>query len=272
MFVSERLIYIDLHKTGGSHIIKLLADCIEGEQIGKNNPLPPSLMDTGKYIVGSIRNPWDWYLSLWAFGCSGQGGFRKNVISRSSIKRQLSNIRSHPYGTFEKLCYEIGKPIKLWSESYSDSYNPKLFRQWLHLVFNRQRKHDFGEGYARSSISSFAGFLTYRYIRLHSKNPQSIYQKNYVRNISDLQEFDRENNLLDTIIRNENLEADLIESLKQAGYQLSDEQIAKIYSAKRTNTSGHSPTSYYYDQETSELVQYKERFIIDKYNYKSPHF
>ena len=69
MFEADRLLYIDLHKTGCSHIGRLLQETVGGRRLGKHNR--PSAMPTDRMIIGSVRNPWDWYVSLWAFGCKG---------------------------------------------------------------------------------------------------------------------------------------------------------------------------------------------------------
>ena len=74
MFVSKDLVFLELQKTGGSHILRLLSQWVKGEIVGKHNRL--NWENAGKFVVGSIRNPWDWYVSLWAYGVGGQGAIR----------------------------------------------------------------------------------------------------------------------------------------------------------------------------------------------------
>ena len=81
MFVNERLIYLQLQKTGCTHVAMLLDKLIGGEQVGKHNRLPARLESEGRLIVGSVRNPWDWYVSLWAFGCEQCGGLADRLTS-----------------------------------------------------------------------------------------------------------------------------------------------------------------------------------------------
>ena len=77
MFVCENLIYLQLQKTGCSQVTRLLEETVGGEQRRKHGRLDEPL--SGRLLVGSIRNPWDWYVSLWAFGCSGRGAIRRRL-------------------------------------------------------------------------------------------------------------------------------------------------------------------------------------------------
>ena len=52
MFISRKIIYLQLQKTACSHIAKLLLSCIGGKQVGKHNWLQE--YDTNKHIIGSI--------------------------------------------------------------------------------------------------------------------------------------------------------------------------------------------------------------------------
>ncbi len=40
MFVSDKLVFTELHKTGGTHIYSWLSRLIGGEQRGKHNRVP----------------------------------------------------------------------------------------------------------------------------------------------------------------------------------------------------------------------------------------
>jgi hypothetical protein len=89
--------------------------------------------------------------------------------------------------------------------------------------------------------------------------------------LDDLKEYDQKNNVLDKTIYNEDLEGSFIDVLRDCGVILNAENISIIYQQKRTNISKRKrEISYYYDSETIELVESKERFIIDKYCYHSP--
>ena len=99
------------------------------------------------------------------------------------------------------------------------------------------------------------------------------YDINYInakiKNLNDLYEYDKKNNIIDFIIKNESLEQDLINTLKECGYNV-DDKIEYIYalSKKKINTSNHKHYIYYYDEETKNMVYEKEKYLIEKYKYK----
>src|SRR4051812_35017204 len=81
MFVSDRLIYIQMQKTASTHIARVLAEVVGGEQHQQHIRLRGDR--DGRLVVVSVRSPWDWYVSLWAYGCRGGGG-------RSGVRERLT--------------------------------------------------------------------------------------------------------------------------------------------------------------------------------------
>jgi hypothetical protein len=87
MFVSDRLVYLELHKTGCSHIRSLLNEILPGELRPIHLQAPHDLFTAGRMFLGSVRSPWSWYTSLWGFGCDSKGGVFGSVTrSRGSIR------------------------------------------------------------------------------------------------------------------------------------------------------------------------------------------
>jgi hypothetical protein len=127
-----------------------------------------------------------------------------------------------------------------------------------------------GENYGYSTLSRYAGLLTYRYARLYASETESLFPPAGLRKLEVLQEFDKRHNVVNLMIRNEALEDDLISVLKAAGHNVDKSAEDKIRKAQKTNTSKHKPTGEYYNAETLELVAQKETFIVGKYGYKPP--
>lgn len=268
MFKSDRLVYLQLQKTGSTHITSLLSEILDGNQYTKHMRPPAPIHNEDKYIIGSIRNPWDWYVSLWSFGCQNNGGFYKRLTSR--ILTGLY-IPRYPLKSIVSFINELTKPIEKWQYLYSDWKDPELFRNWLRLIFEQKRKYDLKEKYGFSPISEYGGFLTYRYMYLYSKDLKKIYSNKYIGNPAQLKEFDKTNNMLDFIIQNENLEKDLIDVLQKMNIPLKNKDIQKINSSKKTNTSKRSKNlQQYYDKDSSELIKNREKFLIEKYDYQAP--
>ena len=266
MYITDKLIYLQLQKTGCTHISKLLSETVGGSQKTKHQYLLN--YNTDKYIIGSIRNPWEWYVSLWAYG-SGDKGSLKN---RLTLHNPFEIIYGFFSGKINKIKNELEKPVKLWRMTYQDYKNPDCFRNWLKLIHDPNRKKDLDEGYPEHVISNFAGIMTYRYCRLYHKDFFLKENQNKIRNYNDLKKFDKTNSLLDFIIRNESLEYDLIDVLKKVGYDLDKNQIKFIHDNANIKTfkSKHFDSSYYYDKETIDLVTNSEKFIIEKYGYVPP--
>jgi len=259
MVITNKLIYLQLQKTGSTHITNLLNKLFDCKQYTKHGRIPPFLLEQNKYIIGSVRNPWDWYVSLWAFGCQHNGGFYDRLTSRSITGNYLLMC---PFKSILASINEIIKPTRQWQKLYRDHNNPDLFRNWIKLIFNPKRRLDLKEKYGFSPISKHSGFFTYRYIYLYSKDLKNIYSKRHVGTVEKLIEFDKNHNILDDVIHNENLEDDFIRILDKIGCIIDEEKKNIIYSSNKSNISKRSKTKYYYNDETKNLVGKNEQLII----------
>lgn len=266
LFITSELIYLELQKTACTHIASLLRKHVGGEKIGKHNWLTD--YKTEKMIVRSVRNPWNWYVSLWAFCCGKKGGLYTRLTKRSLsiILKDIVKLR------FKNAWSEITKPTKLWESYYASSEDPILFKNWLKLLCDEKRIIDLREGYSDSSLTEFAGFMTFRYSKLHMKNFYKKKVSQQIRNLDELVEYDKVNNLLDGVIYLENLEEDFIKVVEKAGHSLDtkikEELLKKI--ERKKNVSKHHGASFYYDDETKSHIKEREKFIIDKYDYSFP--
>ncbi len=270
MFISDRLVFIELHKTACTHIDNLLLKIVGGTLEGKHNKASPALFDGKRTFVGSIRNPWDWYVSLWAYGCEQKGGLFKHVTN-TGLNFEGITLHSGYYIFLLSLLAKFSRDPKKWQESYEDVNDPLCFEQWLQLLHDPHRSFDFGEHYALSPLHNFAGLLTYRYFNLFcSKSGESKPFMDLLSN-SDLKQFDLERCFIDSFIRNENLESDFVASLEKAGIEVTAQDLSIIQSKKKTNSSNHDRnTALFYNKATDTIIRERERFIIDKFQYKSP--
>ena len=266
MYLSEKLVFVELQKTGCSHITRLLEQTIDGKIIGKHNAPSPELLSSPRTFIGSIRNPWEWYLSLWAYGCDKRGGFYKRVTRSDTARKTLLNWLADPIYASFLLRNKISKQPEQWQRCYANVDDPKAFRDWLHRVHNSKHWHDFGEGYGKYPMSQVAGLLTYRYLKLFCKN-----DFNKIKTLEELQQFEKANCYINYFIHNESLEQDFFSALDLAGLTLADEKRQLVNSISKTNTSSKKfPAAYYYDEESIALVARREQLIINKFAYKPP--
>jgi len=277
LFETDRLLYIDLHKTGCSHIRRVLDETVGGRRIGKHNR--PDAWPSDRVIVGSIRNPWDWYVSLWAFGCKGSGAVFGRTTRRFTPWYYGNGLLSEMYvpgwrpgPVARTLWHDLSKPVGAWRDAYRDPEDADRFRRWLRLVFSYDRRFDLGEGYGFSGLSAYAGLLTYRDGKLFFDDVSPLFGRACPAGPAELRRFDREHNVLQAVVRTESLEVDLVAALETAGYEVPEDVRARILGGAggKTNTSKHRAPSEYYDDETTELVRKREQLIVEKYGYTGP--
>lgn len=278
MFVTDNLVYLELHKTGGTHIGRLLSELLDGEQIGKHNRLPLEFQN--RFILGSIRNPWDWYVSLWAYGCGAKGsvytcttqGVNLSYYHRQLPKEMGTNWLS-PSQYLQQILADCTKPVAQWQACYRDHRDAQLFRTWLKKVLSSARRLDIREGFGFSPLSHHSGLLTYRYFKLFTDLNKQLYQdSSKLKSVENMEEIWSHHKQVNYIIRNENLESDLIEALERANLNITEQQKQTVFGARqaKTNTSKRKETGYYYDQECLDLVAEKDALIIKNHNYTAP--
>lgn len=256
MYISDKIIYLALHKTGCTHVLKLLhsVPSLSGVEIGKHNTIyqvPANALGNfeSKIKSGNIRNPWDWYVSLWAFGCMKKGALYEQIINKNFIKKII-----HPRSYFT--------PVSKWKKVYENPDDAALFREWLRMVLHTRRKDiiHFGD----EKVSSNIGLLTYRYLQLYNYD----FHKNIgvIQSQNDVGIYDKKNNFINHFLRNESLESDFILLMQKAG--ILTEHIEAATNIPKTNTSKRKNYTEYYDEETMKLVAEHEAYIIQKHAYQ----
>lgn len=267
MFVTDQLIYLQLHKTGCTHVEMLLDTLLGGSRIGKHERMPDEFRDSGKFVLGSVRNPWDWYVSLWAYGCGGQGGLYRSLTAPPRFRGHGFSLA--PWTATRRLFHDLARPTRRWRKVYANADDPGLFREWLRMVHDPRRRHDLGEGYPDSPLSLYAGFFTYRYAALYARDADAVYAPE-IAEPARLKAVIEQDTLLRFAIRNEHLEDDLAGALARCGIGLNAAQREIVYSGRRTNASRRRHPGYYYDRETLDLVARRDGLLIEKYGYSAP--
>lgn len=78
MIVHNKFVFLHLQKCAGSFTEDFLLKAFKGESkyvSPRHNPL--KVKPKNKFVLGNIRNPWDWYVSWWAANKKGPGPFYK---------------------------------------------------------------------------------------------------------------------------------------------------------------------------------------------------
>jgi hypothetical protein len=270
MFISDRIVFLELQKTGCTHIRALLQELVGGKLVGKHNQASRRLFSGGKTFLGSVRDPWDWHVSLWAFGCHHMGSVYRSVTVEGLRVRGRGWTRN-PFAAFGELVQSHpNRNVAQWRRTYQDARDPGAFREWLQMMYDKDFRPD-AEGYAHCSLSRVAGFLTYSYLKTFTCKGGGHGGLNSITTYDQLAQYEADHCFIDHFIRNEHLESDLLNALKLTGYGISADAEEKVLARPRTNVTSRKRTlDYYYDAGTEKLVSDWDRLIVDKFGYAAP--
>lgn len=271
MFISERIVFVELQKTGCTHIRNLLREIVGGRFTERHNQADPRLFDGRRSFFGSVRDPWDWHVSVWAYSCDGKGDHYSNV-STPGIRLRDRGWKRHPFALLlEVLRSRPNRHAAQWKRTFRDAGDPGAFREWLHMLHDPAYWPDLQEGYWRYRLNRFAGFMTYRYLKLYTCKRGELERLKGIATPQQLLEHDRHNCFIDHFIRNENLEADLVDALRSVQVPIPPDTVASLKTRPRTNTSSkRRDVRHYYDAATEKLVGDRDRLIVEKFGYSAP--
>ncbi len=271
MFVSDTVVFVELHKTGGTHIRNALLDLVGGECIGKHNQIEGSMLGSGRVFLGSVRDPWEWYVSLWAFGCDGKGSVHNRVTRPGAPPWDWRGWLRHPRSAAAALRSALTRDPERWKRVYADPSDTGAFREWLAMMHDPRYRRDYVEGYGTSPVSDVVGLLTYRYLKLFCCPLELTPAMKALSSFPAVQRFEQEHCFIDHFIRNEQLEQDLLAALTSAAVRMPEENVRKFRSAPRTNVSSRNRrTGHYYDAASRQLVLEREQLMIDRFGYRPP--
>lgn len=226
------------------------------------------ILESGRLIAGSIRDPWDWYVSLWGYGCDGRGALHGKLTGRKSLTGH--GVRNGLTAGLREMLHDFMRRKGLWKRLYSDVDSHGNFRRWLKYLHAPPGVRAAGGDFARSSISSFAGLYTFRFCRLYLADEEILYNGS-ISTFEDLQSTYDQGNILQHVIRMENITGGILELLQLSGTPVDDDTEDRIREMKRTNPSSRrKDLSFYYDAETVEIVRRRDALILEKFEYRPP--
>lgn len=234
MIVTEKFVFIHLHKTGGQSLNDIIRRCITGYAVvGYHFPRSEVPPDSASLpIVGMVRNPWDWYVSWFAFN------------KRPNIRNPLFEIVSD--GGHANFRATITNLIQLGSDQSDSARRREALIQILPDSLDGNR----GVGLTKDSIrelsESDSGYYSWLFGRMLGK--EAIDQTH--------------------IGRFENLQTDFLDIMEQLGVEETDALRKEFENRERKNFSQHSHYSHYYDDELRDLVGEKERPLTERFDYE----
>mgnify|MGYP000073411103 CR=1 FL=1 len=236
MICTNAFVFIHLHKAAGQSINAALQHCMpSAKPIGYHYPaalIPQEYSDLP--IVGIIRNPWDWYVSWYAF--NNIGGVKNplfNIVSngkQADFKTTISNL----------LCLPNASALS------------KQMRRTHASLLPAEFGHDQGAGFTAQCVrdmqSDIQGYYSVLIRRMFGERVGKICFLHFDQVISELHQ---------TLTRFDVPEAPAIRQCLNA-------QPIK-------NASARSHYCHYFDDELRELVADKEQAIIDRFGFTFEH-
>lgn len=261
MFIGENYIYFELQKTASTQVRKILkrVSSLPFKKVGIHNAyfeVPKHELGDfeTKIKIGSVRNPWDWYVSLWTWACSGNGIAKNQRMPRN--RKGLIYFVKHPI--------QFITMRKAWTEVYSDPKNYNNFRKWLKMML-LDRKYEVGDGYVTSKLAPHVGYFTYCYLRLHTR--QFLTEQRYIVDYDSIVKMDNDSNFIDYMIIADDFDAGMHKVLSALG--VSEEEIVSVFklTAGKANATKRDDYHLYYDEFSKDLVARLDKLIIQKYKY-----
>lgn len=234
MIVTDKFTLIHMHKTGGQTLSQVINSSFpENESVGYHFPyseLPAHAAN--KPLVGMVRNPWDWYLSWYAF----------NTHPRMYNPLYVA-LSDGGNGDFESTVTNL---INLGS----DSRKSAQYRTALKALLPETLEGNQGVGLTRASIDeleqSGQGYYSWLFERMHGNLENKLLHIGYF----------------------ENLIGDFIRIMTDLGVDQSEQMKSQFASIGHTNSSNHSHYSNYYSDELRQLVSKKDGTLIERYGYR----
>ena len=234
MIVTDKFSFVHMHKTGGQSLARIIGACMpESRQIGYHYPyslLPEEYRD--RPVVGMVRNPWDWYLSWFAFNTQpGIGNPLFYIVSdgcQADYRRTIANLVN--------LC--------------SDTDEAGYLRNALIEILPETLEGNTGVGLTKDDIRgiepSEEGYYSWQFRRMHGGlERDGLY-----------------------IGRFENLQQEFLRIMGELQVDQTDALQQGFEHTPRINASKHSHYSRYYDDELRDLVARREKDLIDRFDYR----
>jgi len=179
-----------------------------------------------------VRNPWDWYVSWYAFN--------RRPDARNALFAVCSDGGKADFKATVTNLIQLG----------DDSVVSQRYRDALISVLPKTLNGNRGVGLTMDCIRGFVDNETAYYAWLFNR----------MIGAAEVEQVH--------IGKFENLQTDLIDILNKLNVQEAS-KIERVFArARHVNTSKHSHYSQYYDAELKELIRSKDRRIIDRFGYK----
>ncbi len=254
MIEYKKFIFLDVYKTGSTHINYLLKQIALEPEIRRNRhasvtKVHPFTWKRGKMVFATVRNPWDWYVSMWSYGNTKENPLYEH-IKKAVSKKELRAL------------YDMTEPkasFPLWLRSIHD---PAFLGRVLK-----------GHRLPASGLADFMGFYTYRFQRVTLPYPELLQRWPFIRSLDDAISLQKRWAMYDVLMKSETLDQEFAEFVvkyrDRCGFKADAADLVNAKAEEHRNTSVRTLASYrdYYTDELRDLVGRRDRLFIDLFGY-----
>lgn len=252
---------------------RTLKQRFNGRHFGKHARIEsaPEQEVTGKPVVGGIRDPHSWYLSLWQFGCSQKGinwmsstsPVVQGILPQNVNSRLRSSAVPHTEANYARhIECETRRDPSLWRKIYSDPDDVEAFRLWLKLIHDATHQFVCFPDFGYASYRKEAGLFTHVFLQLYTKHNNKLYDDGGS-SLSD--HLNPERILPGRLIRQACFGDDFVRVLRETNHDVSADLATEIDQNQKVNVSGgESNLSFFYDRKSREIVRNRDRLLCDR--------
>ena len=237
MIVTDHFVYIHVSRTGGTFLNKLIMNHVPGARMlqyhGQLRDLPEEHGDLP--VIGFVRNPWDWYVSMFYDYRRKQQYVFQVLSERGRLGFRDTVVRF----------------LTLGDDDEGDRRRREQLVRAAPTLINTQRP-------ARRDLPGLRS-------RQFAAYPQGTGYYSWLWQLM----FASDDTPTIHIGRFENLREEALRLLEETGTPISDRISRYLKDAKRLNASPR-PRSYLagYTRDLERLVEEKDRYIVDRFDYR----
>lgn len=261
MIEFDGTLFLQLQKTGGTHVERILESCVPHVKHAKHSIPNAAILARNERVLMGLRSPFSWYLSLWSYGISGRSGFEGRVTQRFSPR----NLMLSSYENAEllsRLRFESLKRRSDWKTVYQRGDSPEAFRDWLKLLFIEAKNQCLPDGYRPlRNNGETMGFYTWRLVKMAlGPHPKQL---NGTRGESSFQIF-CQRSVVSHYLRTESLNDDFLRFIEAFHPKHFEEIRDKLERNSISNSSSRKfSAEKYYDENMTALVSSGDHLIFE---------
>lgn len=215
-----------------------------------------------KNRIGVIRNPFEWYLSIWKSTCKDKDAspiYNDLTSIRLKIRRLKLNRRLFGY-IFSQL---TKKRVDL-KILFKDVNSRKNFNTFIDIMLNFKFRNIIGSDYSFVPFEDL-GYMTYIFFSQNVLriNYNTLYNSNY--NLKKVLDFNDSKLYTNIFFKTESLTDNLKNFLENKDFEL--KSFKNLDNNSSSQISSQEEVKDFFSEENILLIEKKENYIFEKFNY-----